>query len=324
MLRAMPHLRVDKGGVITNYGCVEKGQTTSRAARPPKHPASGVPALAEFEKAAMAAVPQVRSLGLMLFDPVWAERWHQSGNCELLHVTRGTVRMEMPGAVYEAGPGDTLLLPAHTLHRDRFDPGKGLELFFCSFSWSLAEPYFAAVGNADLAALSEPQRAEIGYLFEPLRMDRGGLSAGDRLMTGVRVLAVLLMLYRVAESRRGPRPAAAGPTFTSRARRQELLRQAKVYLNRHYAKPMTLDDIAEALRVSPYHLSHVFSQESEFSLFAYLTVLRMNKAKALLRERRLAVAEVARAVGYEDASYFAKVFHKHAGVAPRDYAVRNL
>jgi AraC-like DNA-binding protein len=283
-----------------------------------KKAAAGAPGASPFEAALAAALPRVRSAGLMLFDPVWAERWHQSGTCELLHVTRGTVRMELKKAVYEAGPGDTLLLPAHTLHRDRFDPGKGLELFFCTFEWAAAKAYFASVSNADLCDLSDQQHIEIGFLFDQLRTDRGGLAEVDRLMTGVRVLAILLMLRRVAESRRRPKPAEEGKPGTA-ARRQELLRRAKAYLDRHYARPMTLDDIAEALDVSPYHLSHVFSEESEFSLFAYLTVLRMNKAKALLRERRLSVAEVARAVGYDDAGYFAKVFHRQAGAAPRDF-----
>lgn len=272
-----------------------------------------------FEAAVSASLPRIRSAGLMLFDPVWAERWHRSATCELLHVTRGTVRMEREKAVYEAGPGDTLLLPAGVLHRDRFDPAKGLEIFFCSFEWARAKTYFAAVDSADLTALTGPERAEIGLLFETLRSDAGGYGAADRLVAGSRLLTVLLVLWRMAERRRRPPSAGEGSKKGTPARGQELLRRAKAYLDRHYARPMTLDDIAEALGVSPYHLSHVFSRESEFSLFAYLTLLRMNKAKALLKERRLPVAEVARAVGYEDAGYFAKVFHRHAGVSPRHY-----
>ena len=67
---------------------------------------------------------------------------------------------------------------------------------------------------------------------------------------------------------------------------------------------MTLDGIARALNVSPFHLSHVFSEESFYPLFKYLSRLRMEKARALLAGGRLNVSEVARAVGYDDCNYF--------------------
>ena len=71
--------------------------------------------------------------------------------------------------------------------------------------------------------------------------------------------------------------------------------------------------MASALHVSGYHLSHVFSRESNFSLFAYLTAVRMEKAKALLAEGELTVSQVAHAVGYATPNYFSKVFRKQCG-----------
>jgi AraC-like DNA-binding protein len=71
-----------------------------------------------------------------------------------------------------------------------------------------------------------------------------------------------------------------------------------------------------------YYLSHVFSEESDFSLFHYLTLLRLDRAKLHLREGRLNVAEVAAAVGYDNANHFSKLFRRHVGCAPREYAAR--
>ena len=79
---------------------------------------------------------------------------------------------------------------------------------------------------------------------------------------------------------------------------------------------MSLNDIARALRVSPFYLSHVFGKESDFSLFNYLTALRMNRAKELLAEGKLNVAEAASMVGYDNTHYFAKIFRQHFGHAP--------
>lgn len=269
-------------------------------------------------------LPRIRSLGLMQFDPVWGERWHQSAHSEMLHVTRGVVRLEMGNDSFTARPGDTLIVPSGVLHRDRFDLNEGLEIFFCSFEWPMIHAFLAVVDNRILLGLPDSVKNEIGSLFDQLRADRKGLSEAERLVTSGRLLGILLLLLETADSSRRSGKAPVKKSSPAQVRRSELMQQAKLYLDRHYARPLTLDDIAGALKVSPYHLSHVFSEESEFSLFVYLTVLRMAKAKVLLRERRLTVAEVATAVGYDDASYFAKVFHKHAGCSPRDFAAASL
>ena len=51
----------------------------------------------------------------------------------------------------------------------------------------------------------------------------------------------------------------------------------------------------------------------------YLTNLRMNKAKELLRTTQMRSSDVAYAVGYNDPHYFSYLFKKHTGVTPRDY-----
>ena len=81
-----------------------------------------------------------------------------------------------------------------------------------------------------------------------------------------------------------------------------------------------LDDIATHLGVSTYRLSHVFGQESDFTVSGYLTMLRMEKARAmLLAHSRCNVSEVARTVGYQDPHYFSRVFKKHYGQSPAKF-----
>ena len=266
--------------------------------------------------AALEQLPQVVSMGLMLFDPIWTERVHDSSDCELLHVVSGRMVLEMAGGRFPAGPGDTLLVPPRTAHRDAFDPAQGLEVFFCAFDWPAAGEYFRLVDNRAAAALAAHRKAELAALFDHLRADLAGPGEADRLLARSRVHAVLLLLLQSVCAGRAP----AGHLSYGRVRRQGLMRRAREYLAAHYTECVSLDAMAAALDVSPYHLSHVFSEESDFSLFACLTALRMDKARALLRAERLNVSQVARAVGYENANYFAKVFRKHCGCSPREYA----
>jgi two-component system response regulator YesN len=98
------------------------------------------------------------------------------------------------------------------------------------------------------------------------------------------------------------------------------MQRAVQYLYDHYAETITLEGIAEALHVSPYYLSHVFSREKKFSLFSFLSQLRMDRARELLAEGECTVKEVAGAVGFGDPNYFSKVFKRRFGSSPTQYA----
>ncbi len=126
-------------------------------------------------------------------------------------------------------------------------------------------------------------------------------------------MTLLMLIYR--QQNHNPIPVSAR-TGSQPTRQHLLLEQAKNYIGRHYAEHLSLDAIAAALKVSPYYLSRVFRQETKFTLFAFLTEVRMQKAKMRLTDGRQTVAEAAYAVGFDDPHYFSKVFHRHFGCAP--------
>ena len=71
--------------------------------------------------------------------------------------------------------------------------------------------------------------------------------------------------------------------------------------------------------MSNSHFCTIFSQEVGVTFTEYLTNLRMNKAKELLRTTQMRSSDVAYAVGYNDPHYFSYLFKKHTGMTPRDY-----
>ncbi|MDN5276704.1 MAG: two-component system, response regulator YesN [Clostridiales bacterium] len=71
--------------------------------------------------------------------------------------------------------------------------------------------------------------------------------------------------------------------------------------------------------ISPYYLSHLFKEELNITFLEYLTMVRMEEAKKLLKDTSLSIVAIASQVGYEDASYFSKVFKKYVGISPAQY-----
>ena len=98
-----------------------------------------------------------------------------------------------------------------------------------------------------------------------------------------------------------------------------VIKNAVQYINEHFNEDLSIQQIAEAVHLSPNYFSHVFKKEREESFTDYLNKFRVNKAKVLLSEHIYKVYEVAEMVGYSEYKYFSSVFKKITGVSPTDY-----
>lgn len=104
---------------------------------------------------------------------------------------------------------------------------------------------------------------------------------------------------------------------------KKLLQAALSYIEENYTQTtLNLNEVAQAIGVSPNYFSGMFSQEMEMTFVEYVTNKRMEQAKRLLREGELPAAQIAAAVGYKDAHYFSFVFKKTVGVSPREWRAR--
>ena len=95
-------------------------------------------------------------------------------------------------------------------------------------------------------------------------------------------------------------------------------------IDEHYYEPLTLSSLAEKYIVESSYLSRCFKQETGQSLTTYLTGRRMEKAMEHIRESTAGLTEIAFLVGYDDYTYFSRVFRKVVGVSPREYRHRIL
>ncbi|MCR2805622.1 response regulator [Paenibacillus soyae] len=91
------------------------------------------------------------------------------------------------------------------------------------------------------------------------------------------------------------------------------------YLEQHYPKSCTLNEMAEQYHMSPAYLSKLFKKETGENYSAYLTKVRINKAALLLANTDMKVFEIASAVGYDDPNYFTNVFRMLHRMSPSDY-----
>ena len=101
---------------------------------------------------------------------------------------------------------------------------------------------------------------------------------------------------------------------------RSILKTAVDFIDSHYMEEdISLNTVANVANVSSNHFSALFSQNMGQTFIEYLTSLRMNKAKELLRCTGMRSSEIAGEIGYKDAHYFSYLFKKTQGMTPSDY-----
>ena len=106
----------------------------------------------------------------------------------------------------------------------------------------------------------------------------------------------------------------------ARNQNRSVLKLAVDFIDHNYMdEEISLNKAAHVANVSANHFSALFSQNMGQTFTEYLTDLRMNKAKELLRCTAMRSSEIAGEVGYKDAHYFSYLFKKTQGMTPSEY-----
>lgn len=96
------------------------------------------------------------------------------------------------------------------------------------------------------------------------------------------------------------------------------IKQLLEYIDGHYAQDIGLVELADQVEMNPAYLSILFKEEVGISYIKYLTRVRMDAAKELLKEGRK-VVDVSEMVGYSNYRYFCDIFKKQVGITPSEY-----
>lgn len=92
------------------------------------------------------------------------------------------------------------------------------------------------------------------------------------------------------------------------------------YVRAHLDEPVTVNELAERVCMSPSAFAHLFRESIGVSPYQFVKGVRLERARILLVEDALSVSETARRVGYSSLSHFTNEFKRRYGVTPREYA----
>jgi two-component system response regulator YesN len=223
----------------------------------------------------------------------------------------GSADMSMPGEIVDS---DVLPLYEKLRHAALRDAEQ------------IVEEYFASMGNRTSQSVLFMHYVLVDALLTATRIiKQHGGDPAKALPNELQQEGTLLQLSR------DPRHAlAAGKQMiyialsvrdqSTFSRYSDILRKARAYIDDHSHRPeMTLSDVARHVSLSNNHFCTIFSQEMGQTFIEYLTQLRMDKSKVLLKTSKMRSSDIALEVGYNDAHYFSYLFKKNVGISPREF-----
>jgi len=106
------------------------------------------------------------------------------------------------------------------------------------------------------------------------------------------------------------------------AGKKNLAEQVAQHILEHIDETLAVEELAALFYVSSDHLTRLFKKVFGKTVIDYITDQRMFLAGELIRNSQLSITMVSAKVGFSNYSYFTKIFRKHFGVSPREYAAR--
>ncbi|MBD2867282.1 AraC family transcriptional regulator [Paenibacillus arenilitoris] len=254
---------------------------------------------------------------------------------ELVFVVRGKGFHIFQGAEFAIRAGDVFIINPGETHAYTVEGDGSLEIINCLFMPSFIPDALLSdleiTGSMDYyyvhpflgqearfnhhLNLHGQDAASVLSLLERMIGEISARGIGYAPLIRLQLVELLLLLSRCYAMTRHARSQDASRQLD----RVLTARRIYGYLERNYDKKITLQSLSALFNVSTRHLNRLVGEEYGKSVFDLLHVIRIEHAKRLLLESDEKVIAVATMVGYDDPSFFSRLFARHAGCSPREY-----
>ncbi|CQR54574.1 AraC family transcriptional regulator [Paenibacillus riograndensis SBR5] len=261
--------------------------------------------------------------------------FHQHNSTEIMYLISGSCVVEVRQEPdeeerFRLKRGELIMLDANVPHRLIVEEGTSCRMLNVEFGFTAASgavPSIArlAEAEADLAGLlREPFRSlvlpdpeEVFHVLKSLvlELDQHGVEGEGQgkgrgsIMTGLLFSELLLRLSRL---RREQLQASQQPA-------QLYVRRAVEFLHQNYDRSIQVKEVAAEVSLHPGYLHRIFRAHTGRTLTGYLNMLRIEKARMLLGQSEIPVAEIADYVGISSRQYFHLLFKKYTRCTPVEY-----
>lgn len=240
-----------------------------------------------------------------ILPPDWEGYNLSVPDSKLYYVEKGELVIEIFGESIVAGPGDLLLIPAHTPHSFHLTEDRYAEKSWCHFDMKRGTADFFENYTVP-ARLHVEDRELVDELFRQLLSSNKLVSELQELVSTAAICGLVEYYFRHI-------------SVVEREVADDRIHAVITYIEQHYADPLTLEQLAKFANYSPNHLGKRFKDATGYPPMRYLSNVRIERAKLLLQGTADPISVIMEKTGFTDAAYFSKSFKKVIGYSPQKF-----
>lgn len=231
---------------------------------------------------------------------------HLHHHMELLYLSQGEMDIVINDEAYHAVAGDVVFVFPNQIHAfTDLTPIRGHIIIASPDDFPEYVSLFK--GNLPTSPILHPENKEIHNLFRNISSAMQKKPPYYREIQRGYSLALLSLLIPMMELH---------PQNTLNL---SMAQQILLYCDEHYTEPLSLELLSRHFGVSPFYISHIFSDKIKINFNSYIHMLRIQAAKQLLRHDSRSVTEIAYLVGYNSIRSFNRRFFAAMNTTPSDY-----
>lgn len=253
--------------------------------------------------------------------PTWVVPSHKHSSYEFHFVSRGKGYIEMDEQRFTIEAGQFYLTGPHVYHSQSSDAETPMDE--CSLQCQIrldttAPRHEIQEAKMMLKLLKQPVRASVADkygcidtffgILEEMNLKRVGYLASIKQL----LMQLIISAVRALQDDVPCEPIELPVSDAE----HHIVRSCILFLEDNYQDPITLDDVAGSIYLSPRHLGRVFKTITGSTVLEYLTEIRITRARQLLEETDMSLEDIAQECGIANGSYLSTLFKKTFGQSP--------
>lgn len=228
------------------------------------------------------------------------------------HIIDGTFTFVVDGKEYTANSGETVILDCFDEHE--YYTEKSFESIWIHFSGLNCRELYSEITKTEGNIIRSFNSKQIKKMIFKIFND---MSSEDKPSEVV----ISLDIYKILSELLSPMHFSVknNESYKENIIYKGNILKVKKYIFDHISEPLTVQDLAAQIPMSPSHFSRVFKSQTGFSPYDFVLVTRLNKAKDMLQKTDIAILQIAYDTGFNSVSNFIYFFSANTGMSPSKF-----
>ena len=255
---------------------------------------------------------------------------HYHSTYEIYYLLEGNRYHFIDRNIFFVQPGSLVFIAKNRIHKTSPAEQHFHRRFLIEIEETVMEQWFTKMAGGRLCSLctdemsiitlTTAQQAFLNAKLDAIKQEAFQKREAFEEMIEYLLREILLFSFRI-KSEGNAAHISAKNLIGSETEKIRTVNRVAGYLADHYQESSSLDELASRFFTNKFYLTRIFKQVTGFTIREYLHIQRVQKAQEFLRSSLLPITEIALMVGFENVSYFEKIFRRYCMQSPREYRV---